>query len=273
MKAGQDHANWLEECLSLRVQSAEEMLLAREQEFKQNLEALWERKCMLAARIRSKTGTGSSDGVGGPLTSREELAGLRKALGDLEATALVPLKELATLQKHEEQMQFKRMKCAIMDARSQSKGAVQHLCTLGERCNNELKSRLGSMNATILAHNRVERRHLLVTAFSIWLIHEKQSVSTMIQSISHQGCSAMSSANHASCATWSLILMTTLQSWRCQALETKVVAMAQQTVIFKQEGDQLEEQTTIGGSTPGEPLCNISSNSDEPPVDSYELDR
>jgi len=177
MKAGQDHANWLEECLSLRVQSAEEMLLAREREFKQNLAALWERKCLLAARIRLKTGTG--DGVGGQLMSREELAGLRKALGDMEATALVLLKELATRQKHEEQMQLKRLKGAILDARSQSRGAVQHLGTLTERCNKELKSRLGSMNATILAHNRVERRHLLVTAFSTWLIRRNRPVSSI----------------------------------------------------------------------------------------------
>jgi len=177
MKAGQDHANWLEECLSLRVQSAEDMMLAREREFKQNLAALWERKCLLAARIRLKTGTG--DGVGGQLMSREELAGLRKALGDMEATALVLLKELATRQKHEEQMQLKRLKGAILDARSQSRGAVQHLGTLTERCNKELKSRLGSMNATILAHNRVERRHLLVTAFSTWLIRRNRPVSSI----------------------------------------------------------------------------------------------
>jgi len=269
MKAGQDHANWLEECLSVRVQSAEEILLAREQEFKQKLAALWERKCMLAARIRLKTGTGNCDG--GPFMSREELAGLRKTLGDMEATALVPLKELATVQKQEEQMQFKRLKATILDARSQSKGAVQHLSTLAQRCSNELKSRLGSMNATILAHNRVERRHLLVTAFSSWLIHGKQSASSMVQPISYPGCSATSGAKHASCKTWCLILMAAVQSWRSQTLETKVVTMAEQMAILKREGNKLDEQTTVGCRTPGEPLGSVSSNSDEL-LDGYELD-
>lgn len=269
MKAGQDHAKWLEECFSLQVQSAEGMLSAREEEFKRNLEALWERKCSLAARIRLKTGTGTSDGMGGPFMPREELAGLRKALGDMEATALVPLKELATLQRHDEQMQLKRLKGAILDARSQSKAAVQHLRTLAERCNDELKSRLGSMNATILAHNRVERRNLLVTAFSNWLIHRKHSVSSMAQSI-YQGCLATSGA------TWSLILMAIVQTWRSQALETKVVAMAQQMASFTREGNKLERQTTIGSGTPRGPLVSISSNSGEltehGELGGYELD-
>lgn len=177
-KAGQDHAEWLENCLTQRFQSVEELLVARDQEFKQNLAMLWERKSLLAARLRLRTsccGTGGTGGspcaeaTGSPAS--DELSQLKKALGDMEISALAPLRDLAASQEREEHALVKRLKETITDARSHSEVAVEHLSGFARLCKAELSSRLGGANAAVLARGKLERRLIIAVAFSTWVAH------------------------------------------------------------------------------------------------------
>mmetsp|Transcript_61717 Transcript_61717/g.198888 ORF Transcript_61717/g.198888 Transcript_61717/m.198888 type:complete len:655 (+) Transcript_61717:114-2078(+) len=168
-QAGQLHVDWLEDCLGQRVQAAEALVAAREQAFKQDLAALWERKFLLTSRLRGRVAIGAGDGAaGGQAGVSEELAQVRRALGELEAGAVVPLRELAAGRGQAEQAQMKRLKAATSEAQAQGKAAATHLGSLAEKNKAELKARLGGANAALLAHRLLERRHLVIRAFLAW---------------------------------------------------------------------------------------------------------
>jgi len=171
-QAGRAHVSWLEDTLAQRFQVAELQLKSREREFQQDLSALWGRKAMLTSRIRGRMTVGLGDGAaGGRATGNEEFDQLRRALGDIEASVLAPLKELATMNVRHEVDHVRRLKGTISEAQKQCKAATLHLGSLAKQSKVELQARVSSANAALVAHDRLVRQHYITKAFAAWLLH------------------------------------------------------------------------------------------------------
>lgn len=168
-QVGSAHVGWLEDTLTQRYQVAQAQLELKEQNFQRDLSSLWERKVALTSRIRGRMTVGVGDGAaGGRATGTEEMDHLKKTLSDFEASALVPLRELAAAHGREEVEHVRRLKLIISETRTQCKDTSSHMGSLAQKCKAELRSRVSRANAAQFAHCHLRRWHLLATAFNSW---------------------------------------------------------------------------------------------------------
>jgi hypothetical protein len=163
-KAGQAHVDWLDECIKQRIQASEAFMAAKKREFAQDVQALWERKSLLTARIRAKLSNTMFSSKQEDIIARE-VVHLRKTVQELEAGALVPLGQLAASQSKDTSAQSVRLASIAKDSQSQVKATTAQLSELLRQCRSEMKLQ----SAMIHANKNFQRRELLTEAFGLWI--------------------------------------------------------------------------------------------------------
>jgi len=165
-KAGQAHADWLEEYFSQRLGATEAFRDAAKNDFAQDLEAIWHRKSVLTARFRYRMYAVGDDAK--TEATKQDLLSMRKELQALEKHSTQPLQLLADMTWQAEKDEVAKLKTAVTDTRSQCKAVTTQLSSFLEECKEDTADMRSTCNAELFAHAHLRQRVLIIYVFRQW---------------------------------------------------------------------------------------------------------